>query len=86
MERINQHKRDFPKVMINVGGVRHEVMWRVLEVRPLTRLGMLGEKLVAGTALEQGVIQLNSEAVSVLLFTPISTDLFLKQRLKPMRI
>ena len=55
------HKRDFPKVVINVGGVKHEVimmmtrqlsrhnlslikvMWAVLEKRPLTRLGMLGE-------------------------------------------
>ena len=52
------HKRDFPKVVINVGGVKHEVkimntfkmikllamkvMWAVLEKRPLTRLGMLG--------------------------------------------
>ena len=32
-----------PKVIINVGGVKHEVMWRMLEKRPLTRLGMLAK-------------------------------------------
>ena len=26
MEAIMGHKRDFPKVVINVGGVKHEVM------------------------------------------------------------
>ena len=26
MEAIMNHKRDFPKVVINVGGVKHEVM------------------------------------------------------------
>ena len=41
-EVIAAHRRDRPKVIINVGGERHEVMWRLLELRPLTRLGMLG--------------------------------------------
>ena len=41
-EVIAAHRRDWPKVIINVGGVKHEVMWRLLELRPLTRLGMLG--------------------------------------------
>ena len=41
-EVIAAHRRDWPKVIINVGGRRHEVMWRLLELRPLTRLGMLG--------------------------------------------
>ena len=42
MERISQHKMENPKIVINVGGVKHEVMWAGLEKRPLTRLGMLG--------------------------------------------
>ena len=42
MEEIAAHRRDHPKTVINVGGARHEVTWRVLERRPLTRLGMLG--------------------------------------------
>ena len=42
-EAIEAHRLKYPKVIINVGGVRHEVMWRLLELRPLTRLGMLGE-------------------------------------------
>ena len=32
------------QVTINVGGVRHEVMWAGLERRPLTRLGLLGRQ------------------------------------------
>ena len=40
---IARHKRQNPKVVINLGGVRHEVMWRMLEKRPLTRLGMLAK-------------------------------------------
>ena len=41
-EMLAAHRRAWPKVTINVGGVKHEVMWRLLELRPLTRLGMLG--------------------------------------------
>ena len=40
---IARHKKQFPKIVINIGGVRHEVMWRMLEKRPLTRLGMLAK-------------------------------------------
>ena len=40
---IARHKRQNPKVVINLGGVKHEVMWRMLEKRPLTRLGMLAK-------------------------------------------
>ena len=47
MERISQHKMENPKIVINVGGVKHEVMWAVLEKRPLTRLGMLGRAQLA---------------------------------------
>ena len=30
-------------MIINVGGMRHEAMWSLLERRPLTRLGMLAK-------------------------------------------
>ena len=40
---IEQHRVKYPKVIINVGGVRHEVMWRLFLKRPLTRLGMLAK-------------------------------------------
>ena len=42
-DAIEAHRRKFPKVIINVGGVRHEVMWRLFLKRPLTRLGMLAK-------------------------------------------
>ena len=41
-EMVAAHRVAWPKVTINVGGVKHEVMWRLLELRPLTRLGLLG--------------------------------------------
>ena len=34
---IAHHKKQNPKIIINIGGVKHEVMWRMLEKRPLTR-------------------------------------------------
>ena len=40
---ITRHRQHNPKVVINIGGVKHEVMWSVLEKRPLTRLGMLAK-------------------------------------------
>ena len=40
---IAQHREKHQKVIINVGGVKHEVMWAMLEKRPLTRLGMLAK-------------------------------------------
>ena len=43
METIAQHKRDHPKIVLNIGGVKHEVMWKMLDKRPLTRLGMLAK-------------------------------------------
>lgn len=40
---IARHRAAQPKVIINVGGVKHEVMWKMLEKKPLTRLGMLAK-------------------------------------------
>ena len=41
MATIAKHKVMNPKVIINVGGLKHEVMWKIMERRPLTRLGKL---------------------------------------------
>ena len=38
---IIQHRKRNPKVALNVGGHRHEIMWAQLEKKPLTRLGRL---------------------------------------------
>ena len=43
MAAIARHKLANPKVIINIGGLKHEVMWKMLEKRPLTRLGMLAK-------------------------------------------
>ena len=40
---IRKYREQNPKVIINVGGLKHEVMWKMLEKRPLTRLGMLAK-------------------------------------------
>ena len=40
---IREHIAKNPKVIINVGGLKHELMWKILEKRPLTRLGMLAK-------------------------------------------
>ena len=42
-DTITRHRAHHPKVVINVGGVKHEVMWKMLEKKPLTRLGMLAK-------------------------------------------
>ena len=43
VEAIEKHRVKNPKVVINIGGEKHEVMWTLLEKRPLTRLGMLAK-------------------------------------------
>ena len=43
MAAILRHRQNNPKVVINIGGLKHEVMWKMLEKRPLTRLGMLAK-------------------------------------------
>ena len=40
-DTIAEHRRLNPKVTLNVGGRRHEIMWSQLEKKPLTRLGRL---------------------------------------------
>ena len=42
-EAIEAHRQKYPKVVINVGGIKHEVMWKLFHKRPLTRLGMLSK-------------------------------------------
>ena len=42
-EAIEAHRQKNPKVIINVGGIKHEVMWKLFHKRPLTRLGMLSK-------------------------------------------
>jgi len=40
-EAISRHREANPKAVINIGGVKHEVMWRIFEAKPRTRLGRL---------------------------------------------
>lgn len=40
-ETISRHREANPKAVINIGGVKHEVMWRIFEAKPRTRLGRL---------------------------------------------
>ena len=37
LDTITRHRRGYPKVIINVGGERHEIMWKLLEAKPLSR-------------------------------------------------
>ena len=39
--QILQARRDKAKVVLNVGGEKHEVMWRLLERQQRSRLGLL---------------------------------------------
>ena len=38
---VIQARKMNQKVILNVGGVKHEVMWRMLEKQPRSRLGLL---------------------------------------------
>ena len=38
---VLQARKMNKKVILNVGGVKHEVMWRMLEKQPRSRLGLL---------------------------------------------
>ena len=40
---IIKSRRCHKRVALNVGGVRHEVLWKVLEQLPLSRLGLLAK-------------------------------------------
>ena len=59
-------------MIINVGGVRHEAMWSLLERRPLTRLGMLAKarthqtiiRLVDSYSLEENEIYFDREPLT----------------------
>ena len=42
-----------------MGGARHEVMWSVLERRPLTRLGMLAKAKTHEDILKEGFINID---------------------------
>ena len=39
--QLSQSRRSKEKAIINVGGEKHEVMWRMLEKHPRSRLGLL---------------------------------------------
>lgn len=40
---MRRNRQLFPKVILNVGGEKHEVMWRMLEKQPGSRLGLLAQ-------------------------------------------
>merc|ERR1712241_1627279 len=42
-EIIKQSRRVNRRVTLNVGGVRHEALWKVLELLPRSRLGLLSK-------------------------------------------
>ena len=59
-------------MILNVGGVRHEAMWSLLERRPLTRLGMLAKarthqtiiRLVDSYSLEENEIYFDRDPLT----------------------
>ena len=51
-ETIIAHRSLHPKITINVGGEKHEVMWELLEKRTLTRLGKLSRARTHETIME----------------------------------
>ena len=40
---IQRQRTAQPKIMINVGGERHEIMWKLLQQKPTSRLGKLAK-------------------------------------------
>ena len=42
-EAILRHRASQTKIVINVGGQKHEIMWKLLQQKPLSRLGKLSK-------------------------------------------
>ena len=75
IEAIETHRKKYPKVTINVGGVHHEVMWKLFHKRPLTRLGMLAKVKISNLGRQAqnlfGMLRLEPTKPSFSLWTPI---------------